>query len=142
MVVGLTEDSFGSLSGDLALKYAEFFKQPEMFAKLGDKIVAIPMISEEQRKQEAVEQKDFEMNMDTSGLAVAGHIGTWHTIDHMEVDGQTFFLMEHDTHDDEVACSIVDEKGRLSLSDVYDGFDELTIALLHQETMAVERLPR
>ena len=73
-----TEDSFGSLSGDLALKYAEFFKQPEMFAKLGEKIIAIPMISEEQRKQEEKEQKDFEMNADTSGLAVSGHVGTWH----------------------------------------------------------------
>ena len=46
------------------------------FVKLGDKIVAIPMISKEQQNQEATEQKDFEMNADTSGLTVAGHIGT------------------------------------------------------------------
>ena len=141
MVVGLTDDSFGSLTPELAQKFTDHFKVPEAFAKLGDKIVAVPMISEEQQKQAKVEQKDFEVNMDTSGLAVAGHIGTWHTIDHMEVDGRTFFLMEHDTHGDEAACIIVDEKGRLSLSDVYDGFDELTVELLHQETMAVERLP-
>ena len=97
LIAGLTEDNFGSLSSDLALKYSHQFEQPEVFAKLGDRIIAIPMISEEQQKQEAKEQKDFEVNMDTSGLAVSGHVGTWHTIDHMEVDGHTFFLMEHDT---------------------------------------------
>jgi hypothetical protein len=47
----LTDDSFGSLDGDLAIKYANLFKQPEHFAKLGDRIIAIPMISEEQKEQ-------------------------------------------------------------------------------------------
>ena len=141
LVVGLTEDNFGSLSGELAIKFSQEFKQPESFAKLGDKIVVIPMISEEQQKQEAKEQKDFEVNRDTSGLAVSGHVGTWHTIDHMEVDGHTFFLMEHDTYGDEAACLIVDEHGKLSLSDVYDGFDEHTVDLLRQEVMAVDRMP-
>jgi hypothetical protein len=94
-------------------QFKAIISKPEQFAKLGDKIVAIPMISEEQQKQEA-EQKDFEMNMDTSGLAVAGHISTWHTIDHMEVDGHTFWLMEHDTYGDEAACIIVDDHGKLS----------------------------
>ena len=141
LVVGLTEDNFGSLSGELAIKFSQEFKQPESFAKLGDKIVVIPMISEEQQKQEAKEQKDFEVNMDTSGLVVSGHVGTWHTIDHMEVDGHTFFLMEHDTYGDEAACLIVDEHGKLSLSDVYDGFDEHTVDLLRQEVMTVDRMP-
>ena len=141
LVVGLTEDNFGSLSGELAIKFSQEFKQPETFAKLGDKIVVIPMISEEQQKQEAKEQKDFEVSMDTSGLAVSGHVGTWHTIDHMEVDGHTFFLMEHDTYGDEAACLIVDEHGKLSLSDVYDGFDEHTVDLLRQEVMTVDRMP-
>ena len=141
MVVGLTDDSFGSLTPELAQKFTDHFKVPEAFAKLGDKIVAIPMVSEEQQKQTKVEQKDFEVNMDTSGLAVAGHIGTWHTIDHKEVDGHTFYLMEHDTHGDDAACIIVDEKGRLTLNEVYDGFDDLTVGLLHLEVMPVDRLP-
>ena len=38
------------------------------------------------------------MNADTSGLTVAGHIGTWHTIDQHEVGGHSFYLMEHDTY--------------------------------------------
>ena len=140
-VVGLTDDSFGSLEGDLALKYAKLFEQPEQFAKLGDKIVAIPMISEEQQKQEAKEQKDFEVNMDTNGLAVDGHVGTWHTIDHIEVSGHTFWLMEHDTYGDEAACIVVDERGKLAVSDVYNGFDEHTVHLLEMEVMPVDRMP-
>ena len=100
------------------------FKQPEQFAKLGDRIIAIPMISEEQKEQAGREQKDFEVNMDTTGLAVSGHIGTWHTIDHREVDGAAFYLMEHDTFGDDAACIIVDERGKLVLDQVYDGFDE------------------
>ena len=140
-VVGLTEDSFGSLEGDLALKYAKLFEQPEQFAKLGDKVVAIPMISEEQQKHQAAEQKDFEVNMDTHGLVVSGHIGTWHTIDHKEVDSHTFWLMEHDHYGDGAGCIIVDEKGKLSLDNVYDGFDDHTVDLLHQSLMPVERMP-
>ena len=141
MVVGLTDDSFGSLTPELMQQFTNHFKSPEQFAKLGDKIVAIPMISEEQQKHQAAEQQDFEMNMDTSGLAVAGHIGTWHTIDHMEVDGHTFWLMEHDTYGDEAACIIVDDHGKLSLTNVYDGFDEHTVDLLRQEVMPVDRMP-
>ena len=141
MVVGLTDDSFGSLTPELMQQFTDHIKAPEQFAKLGDKIVAIPMISEEQQKHQAAEQKDFEMNMDTSGLAVAGHIGTWHTIDHMEVDGHTFWLMEHDTYGDEAACIIVDDHGKLSLSNVYDGFDEHTVDLLRQEVTPVDRMP-
>ena len=141
MVVGLTEDSFGSLTPELMQQFTDHFKAPEQFAKLGDRIVAIPMISEEQQKHRAAEQKDFEMNMDTHGLAVAGHIGTWHTIDHKEVDGHTFWLMEHDHYGDGAGCIIVDEKGKLALDNVYDGFDDHTVDLLHQSLMPVERMP-
>ena len=141
MVVGLTDDSFGSLTPELMQQFTDHFKAPEQFAKLGDKIVAIPMISEEQQKHQAAEQKDFEMNMDTSGLAVAGHIGTWHTIDHKEIDGHTFWLMEHDTFGDDASCIIVDERGELVLSHIYDGFDETAVNLLRQEVMPVEKMP-
>lgn len=141
MVVGLTEDSFGSLSPELLEQFTEHFKVPEQFAMLGDKIIAIPMISKEQQKHQAAEQKDFEANPISSGLSVAGCIGTWHTIDHKEIDGHTFRLMEHDTYGDEAACIIVDEHGRLSLANVYGGFDEHTVDLLRQEVMPVERMP-
>ena len=51
----------------------------------------------------------------SSGLTVAGHIGTWHTIDRHEVGGHSVYLMEHDTYGDEAACIIVDERGKLCL---------------------------
>ena len=141
MVVGLTDDSFGSLTVEQMQKFSDLFKVPEQFVKLGDKIVAIPMISKEQQKQEATEQKDFEMNADTSGLAVAGHIGTWHTIDQHEVSGHSFYLMEHDTYGDEAACIIVDERGKLVLDDVYNGFDDDTLRLLDLEVKEVPEMP-
>ena len=141
MVVGLTDDSFGSLTVEQMQKFADHFKVPEQFVKLGDKIVATPMISKEQQKQESIEQKDFEMNADTSGLTVAGHIGTWHTIDQHEVGGHSFYLMEHDTYGDEAACIIVDERGKLVLDDVYNGFDDDTLRLLDLEVKEVPEMP-
>ena len=141
LVVGLTDDSFGSLTVEQMQKFSDHFKVPEQFAKLGDKIVAIPMISKEQQKQETVEQKDFEMNADTSGLTVAGHIGTWHTIDQHEVGGHSFYLMEHDAYGDEAACIIVDERGKLVLDDVYNGFDDDTLRLLDLEVKEVPEMP-
>ena len=141
MVVGLTDDSFGSLTVEQMQKFSDLFKVPEQFVKLGDKIVAIPMISKEQQKQEVAQQKDFEMNADTSGLTVAGHIGTWHTIDQHEIGGHSFYLMEHDTYGDEAACIIVDERGKLVLDDVYNGFDDDTLRLLDLEVKEVSEMP-
>ena len=141
LVVGLTDDSFGSLTVEQMQKFSDHFKVPEQLAKLGDKIVAIPMISKEQQKQESVEQKNFEMNADTSGLTVAGHIGTWHTIDQHESGGHSFYLMEHDTYGDEAACIIVDERGKLVLDDVYNGFDDDTLRLLDLEVKEVPEMP-
>lgn len=103
---------------------------------LGDKIVAIPMISEEQQKQEAMEA-----TVDTDDLAVAGYYAMWHPIDQGEVDGHTFFLMEHNDFGNEKPCIIIDEEGKLSLIDVYDGFDEHTVSLLELEVMPVDRMP-
>ena len=141
LVTGLTDDSFGSLSPDLLRQFMTEFKMPEQFAKIGDRIVAIPMISEEQQKQTVLEEKSSIVNENTSGMAVDGHIGTWHTIDHKEIDGHTFWLMEHDTFGDDASCIIVDERGELVLSHIYDGFDETAVNLLRQEVMPVEKMP-
>lgn len=43
MIAGLTDDDFGSLSPELAQKYKDMFKYPEMFVRTGEgKIVAVP----------------------------------------------------------------------------------------------------
>lgn len=43
MVVGLTEDDFGSLTPDQIAKYTEVYKQPQTFIRLGNEIKAIPV---------------------------------------------------------------------------------------------------
>jgi len=42
-ICGLTEDSFGSLSPELAEKYGNLFQFPEIFVREGDEIKAVPV---------------------------------------------------------------------------------------------------
>ena len=49
--------------------------------------------------------------------------------------------MEHDTYGDEAACIIVDERGKLVLDDVYNGFDDDTLRLLDLEVKEVSEMP-
>lgn len=55
LVVGLTEDDFGSLRGDLMEKYMENFKHPERFMQFGDHIMALKI--PEQQKTDKHTQK-------------------------------------------------------------------------------------
>jgi hypothetical protein len=41
LVVGLTEDDFGSLPDDLVKKYLKVFKEPEIFLRVNGNIVAM-----------------------------------------------------------------------------------------------------
>ena len=43
MICGLGEEDFCSLSPELAEKYKKKFAEPEMFMRMGNKIVAIPV---------------------------------------------------------------------------------------------------
>lgn len=42
-ICGLTEDSFGSLTPELAEKYGNLFQYPEIFVREGDEIKAVPV---------------------------------------------------------------------------------------------------
>lgn len=46
LVVGLTEDDFGSLSPEQMQKYEELFHQPEVFIRMGKGIMALPIPDE------------------------------------------------------------------------------------------------
>ena len=46
-IAGLGESDFTDLPHDLAEQFAEQFRQPEMFVREGDKIVAAPMPDEQ-----------------------------------------------------------------------------------------------
>lgn len=52
MVVGLTEDDFGSLSPELMEKFEVKFHQPEMFVCMGKGIMAVPIPDESIRPKE------------------------------------------------------------------------------------------
>ena len=57
LVVGLTEDDFGSLSPDQMQKFEELFHQPEVFVRMGKGIMALPIPDEaiEMRKDKTAE---------------------------------------------------------------------------------------
>ena len=59
LVAGLSEDNFASLSPELAQKYMEHFKTPEMFAMVNGEITAIPVPAEEVRTYDIYQLKDF-----------------------------------------------------------------------------------
>ena len=51
MVVGLNEDSFGSLTKEQLSKFSDMFQQPEGFIKMGKSIMAFPIPEESAEKK-------------------------------------------------------------------------------------------
>ena len=78
-------------------------------------------------------QADKMVTMDTTGLAVDGHFGTWHTIDTKKIGGQDFYLMEHDEFSSAVAAVIVDGTGKIVAEDVWNGFSPEILAMIAEE---------
>ncbi|KGJ52480.1 hypothetical protein CIAN88_14615 [[Clostridium] innocuum] len=52
LVVGLTEDNFGSLSPELMEKFEAKFHQPEMFVKLGKGMMVLPIPEESMKARD------------------------------------------------------------------------------------------
>ena len=78
-------------------------------------------------------QADAMVTMGTTGLAVDGHFGTWHTIDTQKIGGQDYYLMEHDEFDSEVAAIIVDGTGKVVAEDVWNGFSPEILSMISEE---------
>ena len=64
-VAGITEDDFCSLTEEQMKKYQNRFKEPEMFVRMGSKILSIPVqeeeirnITREKRPQEMRKEKE------------------------------------------------------------------------------------
>lgn len=57
LVVGPTEDDFGSLSPEHAEQFEKLFHQPEAFIRLGRSIMAIPIDDEAMKKREKAAEK-------------------------------------------------------------------------------------
>lgn len=79
--------------------------------------------------------------MDTTGLAVDGHFGTWHTVDSQKIGGQDFYLMKHDEFNGEVAAVIVDGTGKVVAEDVWNGFSHEILAMIAEEQELVLTQP-
>lgn len=73
LVAGLTEDSFGSLTNDQISKFEELFHQPEVFVRMGRKIMAISIPEEQLEAREAAKAKELEKNMSKSKNKCSEH---------------------------------------------------------------------
>ena len=60
LVVGLTEDSFGSLTPEQMQRYEQKFHQPETFVRMGKSIMALPIPDKEVQRREAVRKEQPE----------------------------------------------------------------------------------
>ena len=60
LVVGLTEDSFGSLTAEQMQRYEQKFHQPETFVRMGKSIMALPIPDKEVQRREAVRKEQPE----------------------------------------------------------------------------------
>ena len=60
LVVGLTEDDFGSLTSEQMQKFEEQFHQPQMFVRMGRSIMAIPVPDDMVKKMEEKAAKSQE----------------------------------------------------------------------------------
>lgn len=65
-----------------------------------------------------VTAKEIAVSMDTVGLSVEGHDGTWHSIEELTVQGNSYFLMESETYGQDANMIIVDRAGELVAEDI------------------------
>lgn len=62
--------------------------------------------------------------MKQSNIRVKGHLGTWHIADEAVIEGRQLYLLEHEYYGDAAACLIMDERGKLVMEYVWNGFDD------------------
>ena len=78
-------------------------------------------------------QPDAFVNLDSFGIAVSGHFGTWHTIESHNIQGREFYLMESDDFGADAANVIVDGTGKLVAEDVLTGFTPEIVQMITEE---------
>ncbi len=81
------------------------------------------------------------ITMQTDHISVRQHFGTWYPIDEMEIDGKTYFLLEHEEFGDEAANVIIDEHGIMYAQDVWNGFDDDIVDMLKVINAPIEVMP-
>ena len=94
-----------------------------------------------------VTAKEIAVSMDTVGLTVEGHDGTWHSIEELTVQGNTYYLMESATYGQDANMIVVDHAGVLVAEDITveqrANVREIVNEVLNEkiEAMAVELVP-
>ena len=94
-----------------------------------------------------VSAKEVAVSMDTVGLSVEGHDGTWHSIEELTVQGNSYFLMESETYGQDANMLVVDHAGVLIAEDITaverDNVRGIINEVLYEkvEAMAVEVVP-
>lgn len=81
------------------------------------------------------------ITMASDKITVNQHIGTWYPIDMQEIDGKTYFLLEHETYGSDVAGVIVDDKGVLYAQEIFDGFTPEIIEQIRIAAAQIEVMP-
>lgn len=64
------------------------------------------------------------VSIDTINFQIEGKAGSWLAFDSIRLEGQEFFLMEHETYGKDAAWVVVDGAGRLAVDNVRNGFDQ------------------
>ncbi len=94
-----------------------------------------------------VTTQDIAVSMDTAGLTVEGHDGTWHSIEEFTVQGNTYYLMESETYGQDANMIVVDRAGALVAEDITAkqraNVREIVNEVVNEkiEAMAVEVVP-
>lgn len=81
------------------------------------------------------------ITMSSEKITVNQHIGTWYPIDMQEIDGKTYFLLEHETYGSDVAGVIVNDKGVLYAQEIFDGFTPEVIEQIQIAAAPIEVMP-
>ena len=64
------------------------------------------------------------VSIDTTNFQIEGKAGSWLAFDSIRLEGQEFFLMEHEAYGKEAAWVVVDGAGKLAVDNVRNGFDQ------------------
>ena len=65
------------------------------------------------------------LTKDTVDYEIEGKDGTWQVVDYLLVEGKNYFLMEHEQYGTNVAYVVLDQKGKVIVDSVYNGFDDM-----------------
>ena len=86
-------------------------------------------------------KKEQQLDQNSVGVTFEGYSGTWRVEESVEVRGQLFYLLEHETQRADIPGIIAEPNGKVVLTNVYDGITDYTVELIDVALQPVERMP-